>query len=156
MPCAIVYNWAAWYTTGLLIRLSLIKSTSQGVVFSVLVCNCLSCSLLCLAVLQVHDNAGGIGRVLGSLAGKAVSAVQGTSETVKEQVGIYCHSPHSCWCELPADYLMRAVACSLLFGLEFHTLLSRNVQNLRHALSLSSGIQLHFAGHLNPWHAARI
>ncbi len=36
--------------------------------------------------MQVHDNAGGIGRTLGTLAGKAVAAVQGTSESVKEQV----------------------------------------------------------------------
>lgn len=38
---------------------------------------------------QVHDNAGGIGRTLGTLAGKAVAAVQGTSETVKEQVNMH-------------------------------------------------------------------
>ncbi len=44
---------------------------------------------------QVHDNAGGIGRTLGTLAGKAVAAVQGTSETVKEQVSrhpVFSHS----------------------------------------------------------------
>ena len=49
--------------------------------------------------MQVHDNAGGIGRTLGTLAGKAVAAVQGTSETVKEQVNmhpVFCTSKPNC------------------------------------------------------------
>ena len=43
----------------------------------------------------MHDNAGGIGRALGTLAGKAVAAVQGTSETVKEQVSMLPVFSHS-------------------------------------------------------------
>ena len=37
-------------------------------------------------MLQAHDSAGGIGSALGSLAGKAVAAAQGTTAAVKDKV----------------------------------------------------------------------
>ena len=40
---------------------------------------------LCCDALQVHDNAGGIGHALGSLAGKAVAAAQGTTAAVSHK-----------------------------------------------------------------------
>ena len=45
---------------------------------------------------KAHDNAGGFGRVVGTVAGKAVAAAKGTASAVGHKVGFLLWSP-GCW-----------------------------------------------------------